>query len=259
VIEEDKLFATLDPTTRRLRLPTNQNVLLSDTVGFIRKLPHTLVDSFKATLEEVVNADLLLHVVDISHPQAEEQVLAVNQVLAEIGAGEKPVLLVFNKIDRFENGEFVQGWLGRFPGAVAISAKTRAGFEALVTELGVDFVPSASTSNWPSHMPRRAWSPDSTPSARSSNGVTTAMWRGSRPGSPPTCTRNSRRSSLHNFKSEGRYAPSIDGWTGATGRRTRLGDGGAGSGFAHEHPLSDLVRNLHGMGRHLGRAERATP
>ena len=79
---EDKLFATLDPTTRRLRLPTNQNVLLTDTVGFIRKLPHRLVEAFKATLEEVVQADLLLHVVDVSHPQAGEQIAAVNGVLA---------------------------------------------------------------------------------------------------------------------------------------------------------------------------------
>src|SRR5204862_2411025 len=86
VLAEDILFATLDPTTRRLRLPTNQNVLLSDTVGFIRKLPHDLVESFKATLEEVVQAELLLHVVDISHPQAEEQIVAVNTVLEEIGA-----------------------------------------------------------------------------------------------------------------------------------------------------------------------------
>ncbi|MEI7809121.1 MAG: GTPase HflX, partial [Verrucomicrobiota bacterium] len=93
VLAEDKLFATLDPTTRRLRLPTNQNVLLTDTVGFIKKLPHGLVEAFKATLEEVVQADLLLHVVDISHPQAEEQIEAVNLVLAEIGAGAKPTLM----------------------------------------------------------------------------------------------------------------------------------------------------------------------
>ena len=86
VLAEDRLFATLDPTTRRLRLPTNQNVLLSDTVGFIRKLPHGLVEAFKATLEEVVQADLLLHVVDVSHPQAEEQIVAVDDVLKEIGA-----------------------------------------------------------------------------------------------------------------------------------------------------------------------------
>jgi GTP-binding protein HflX len=136
VLAEDKLFATLDPTTRRLKLPTNQNVLLSDTVGFIRKLPHRLVDAFKATLEEVVQADLLLHVVDISHPQAEEQILAVNSVLEEIGAAGKPTLMVFNKIDRFDSDEFVKQWLARFPGAVGVSAKTRAGFPALMADLG---------------------------------------------------------------------------------------------------------------------------
>ncbi len=97
VLAEDKLFATLDPTTRRLKLPTNQNVLLTDTVGFIKKLPHGLVEAFKATLEEVVQADLLVHVVDISHPHAQEQIEAVNDVLLEIGAAEKPVLMVFNK------------------------------------------------------------------------------------------------------------------------------------------------------------------
>ena len=120
---EDKLFATLDPTTRRLRLPTNQNVLLTDTVGFIRKLPHGLVEAFKATLEEVVEADLLLHVVDLSHPHAEEQILAVNAVLEEIGAAGKSTLMVFNKIDRFENRKLLQRFLERFPNAVGVSAK----------------------------------------------------------------------------------------------------------------------------------------
>jgi GTP-binding protein HflX len=136
VLAEDRLFATLDPTTRRLRLPTNQNVLLSDTVGFIRKLPHRLVEAFKATLEEVVEADLLLHVVDISHPQAEEQILSVNQVLEELHANGKPTLMVFNKIDRFESPDTVQQWLARFQNAVPISAKTGAGFTELKAELG---------------------------------------------------------------------------------------------------------------------------
>src|SRR4029450_9358274 len=86
VLAEDKLFATLDPTTRRLRLPTNQNVLLTDTVLLLPKLPHSLVEAFKATLEEVVQADLLLHVVDVSHPEAEEQIKAVDAVLKETGA-----------------------------------------------------------------------------------------------------------------------------------------------------------------------------
>ncbi len=141
VLAEDKLFATLDPTTRRLRLPTNQNVLLSDTVGFIRKLPHGLVEAFKATLEEVVEADLLLHVVDVSHPQADEQIQAVNAVLAEIGAADKPMLMVFNKIDRFESEEFVRQWLAQYPRAVAVSARTGAGFPALMDELGAALRP----------------------------------------------------------------------------------------------------------------------
>ena len=128
VMAKDILFATLDPTTRRLRLPTNQNVLLTDTVGFIRKLPHGLVEAFKATLEEVVRADLLLHVVDISHPQAEEQIAAVNSVLKEIGADEKSTVMIFNKMDRL-NG--ANGALNRLqekhPHAVAISATTGEG------------------------------------------------------------------------------------------------------------------------------------
>jgi len=141
VLAKDILFATLDPTTRRLKLPTNQNVLLTDTVGFIRKLPHRLVESFKATLEEVVEADLLLHVVDIAHPQAEEQILSVNTVLEEIHAGDKPVLMVLNKIDRVTEREVVQRWLARFPKAVAVSAKTGEGFPELLAELGVSLRP----------------------------------------------------------------------------------------------------------------------
>ncbi len=140
VLAEDKLFATLDPTTRRLRLPTNQNVLLTDTVGFIKKLPHGLVEAFKATLEEVVQADLLLHVVDISHPQAQEQIDAVNTVLMEIGAAEKPVLMVFNKIDQISGG--LSGALReKYPNSVAISAKTGKGIAPLLAELGTQLRP----------------------------------------------------------------------------------------------------------------------
>jgi GTPase len=161
VMAKDILFATLDPTTRRLRLPTNQNVLLTDTVGFIRKLPHGLVEAFKATLEEVVRADLLLHVVDISHPQAEEQIAAVNAVLAEIGAGEKSTLMVFNKMDRLNmsgtgvspvtNGQDARATIGgfgalnrlqeKFPHAVAISAATGEGVPALLAEIGTQLRP----------------------------------------------------------------------------------------------------------------------
>ncbi|MBI3416942.1 MAG: GTPase HflX [Verrucomicrobia bacterium] len=141
VLAEDKLFATLDPTTRRLRLPTNQNVLISDTVGFIRKLPHRLVEAFKATLEEVVQAELLLHVVDLSHEQADEQIAAVNTVLDELGAAGKPTLMVFNKTDRFENGELLKKYLDRFPNGVGVSAKTGDGFPALLAELGTSLRP----------------------------------------------------------------------------------------------------------------------
>ena len=140
VLAEDKLFATLDPTTRRLRLPTNQNVLLTDTVGFIKKLPHGLVEAFKATLEEVVQADLLVHVVDISHPQAQEQIDAVNAVLRDIGAGAKPVLMVFNKLDRLEGG--VPPVLReRYPQAVSLSARTGEGITPLLAELGTQLRP----------------------------------------------------------------------------------------------------------------------
>jgi GTP-binding protein HflX len=136
-LAEDKLFATLDPTTRRLRLPTNQNVLLTDTVGFIRKLPHGLVEAFKATLEEVVQADLLLHVVDASHPQAEEQIASVNAVLEEIGAAGKPTLMVFNKVDKLENRALVDMFLATYPNAVAISAERGDGVPELLSQLGV--------------------------------------------------------------------------------------------------------------------------
>jgi GTP-binding protein HflX len=141
VLAEDKLFATLDPTTRRLRLPTNQNVLLTDTVGFIRKLPHDLVEAFKATLEEVVQADLLLHVVDASHPQAEEHIEAVNAVLREIGAEGKPVLMVFNKADLVSSAAMMSRFLERYPHGAVISAKTGQGVPELMAELGTALRP----------------------------------------------------------------------------------------------------------------------
>jgi GTPase len=142
VLAVDKLFATLDPTTRRLRLPTNQNVLLTDTVGFIRKLPHGLVEAFKATLEEVVQADLLLHVVDVSHPQAEEQIKSVEAVLKEIGADGKPTLMVFNKTDQLNGSrETLNRFLERYPQGVAISAGTGDGIPILLAELGAQLRP----------------------------------------------------------------------------------------------------------------------
>jgi len=141
-LAENKLFATLDPTTRRLRLPTNQNVLLTDTVGFIRKLPHSLVEAFKATLEEVVQADLLLHVVDVSHPQAQEQIQSVDTVLKEIGAEGKPTLMVFNKVDQLNGNQSVlSGFLERHPHGVGISATNGRGVPELLAELGSQLRP----------------------------------------------------------------------------------------------------------------------
>jgi GTP-binding protein HflX len=100
ILAENKLFATLDTTVRKVVIDTTP-MLLSDTVGFIRKLPHTLIESFKSTLDEVKEADILLHVVDISHPQFENQIKVVNKTLEELGASDKPTLMIFNKIDRY--------------------------------------------------------------------------------------------------------------------------------------------------------------
>ena len=130
-LAEDKLFATLDPTTRTLDLPDNQHVLLSDTVGFLKKLPHHLVAAFKATLEEVVEADLLLHVVDVAHPEAESQIDAVDEVLKELGAFERPTLMLFNKVDLLEDEEYTQLFRSRYPDSLAISAQDSTGLEAL--------------------------------------------------------------------------------------------------------------------------------
>ena len=130
-LAEDKLFATLDPTTRTLDLPDNQHVLLSDTVGFLKKLPHHLVDAFKATLEEVAEADLLLHIVDVAHPEAESQIDAVDEVLKELGALERPTLMLFNKVDLLEDEEYTQLFQSKYPDSLAISAQNGAGLEAL--------------------------------------------------------------------------------------------------------------------------------
>lgn len=131
VLAEDKLFATLDTRTRRWHLPSWGPVLLSDTVGFIRDLPHRLIASFKATLEEAHQADLLLHVADASHAQAVQQISAVYDVLEEIGIEEKDTLLVLNKIDQLENNVMLESILRRYPNAVQVSAKTQNGFDVL--------------------------------------------------------------------------------------------------------------------------------
>jgi len=132
VLVQDRLFATLDPTLRRLALPGGRVALLSDTVGFIRKIPHQLVAAFQATLEEIQEAEVLLHVVDVSHPNAEHQQEAVEGVLAELGLADRPTVLVFNKIDRLGRAPFAwQPGSGR----VATSAKTGAGLEELRREI----------------------------------------------------------------------------------------------------------------------------
>jgi GTPase len=135
VVAENKLFATLDPTTRSFMLPNKQRVLLTDTVGFLRKLPHTLIESFKATLEEVSEADLLIHVVDLSHARVDDQIEAVESVIKELDAHGKQTLIVFNKIDNLQNRDLIETYVRRFPGSVAISAKTGEGVNKLVLAL----------------------------------------------------------------------------------------------------------------------------
>jgi GTP-binding protein HflX len=128
---DDKLFATLDTKTRSWRLERGTQVMLSDTVGFVRDLPHNLVASFKATLEEAIHADLLLQVLDVGHPHAEQQFKSVNKALAEIGAGEKPQLLLLNKIDTDEGEESYPTWRTLHPDAIPISARTGLGLAEL--------------------------------------------------------------------------------------------------------------------------------
>jgi GTP-binding protein HflX len=133
VLAEDKLFATLDPTMRRLHVPGLGAVVLADTVGFISHLPHALVNAFKATLEEVASADLLLHVVDASHPDPRQRIEQVNAVLEDIGARELPTLLVLNKVDVLEDQG--AGLLAGLEDAVAVSASTGTGLNALIAAI----------------------------------------------------------------------------------------------------------------------------
>ncbi len=135
LVAANRLFATLDPTTRSFVLPNKQRLLLTDTVGFLRKLPHTLIESFKATLEEVHEADLLIHVVDLSHPHVEEQMEAVDAVIKELDAFGKQAVIVFNKIDNLEGRELAETYVKKFPGSVAISARTGEGVGDLVQAL----------------------------------------------------------------------------------------------------------------------------
>jgi GTP-binding protein HflX len=150
VFVEDKLFATLDPTTRRLRLSDEQTILLTDTVGFIHKLPPTVVAAFRATLEELTEADLLLHVVDITHKNAAEQCQTVEDMLAELGLDEKPRLTLLNKIDLVGSGDglVVDHLEERFPvrtdvqGMIPISASKAIGLERLLQDISDNLVMS---------------------------------------------------------------------------------------------------------------------
>jgi len=129
----DQLFATLDPTTRRIGLPGGRQILMTDTVGFIQKLPPTLVAAFRATLEEIAEADLLLHVVDISHPNALAQAKVVRQTLEEIGVHDLPVVTALNKVDLLPDGRSVLDQLDDFERGVGVSAMTGEGVETLLS------------------------------------------------------------------------------------------------------------------------------
>lgn len=145
VLVEDKLFATLDPTTRRVALPGGRIILLTDTVGFIQKLPPHLVAAFRATLEEIAEADLLLHVLDVTHPQAQRQAQAVLETLEDIGAAGKPMVTALNKVDRLADPRSALQIGNDLPNPVPISALTGTGLEALLerveTVLEADLVP----------------------------------------------------------------------------------------------------------------------
>lgn len=133
VLEEDKLFATLDPTTRVLELSGRQQILVTDTVGFIRKLPHHLIEAFKSTLEEAKYADIIIHVVDASNPQKEKQMHVVYETLKDLGVKDQPILTLFNKQDRIENPEILKDM--KADKTLKISAKTGQGLDDLKDEL----------------------------------------------------------------------------------------------------------------------------
>lgn len=139
VLVENKLFATLDTTTRKIALPNKQPLLLTDTVGFVRNLPHQLVESFNATLEEATLADFLIHVLDASQPEVMAFYNTTLRVLSDLRAGEKPMLVVFNKIDRVDDPDVLAGLRRHFPEAVFISVRTGAGLNELLERIS-DFV-----------------------------------------------------------------------------------------------------------------------
>ena len=138
---QDALFTTLDPISKNLQLPNGENVIISDTVGFLHNLPHNLIEAFKATLEEVQEADLLIHVLDVSNPRMNELAEAVHKVLVELEVQEKPIITVLNKIDLLEDRQWLQQIKSNFPGPVAISALTKENLAQLLEKISQNFKP----------------------------------------------------------------------------------------------------------------------
>jgi GTP-binding protein HflX len=141
-VAADRLFVTLDPAARLVTAPGHAPFILTDTVGFIRKLPHQLVAAFKATLEELAEADLLVHVVDASHPGLEDQMTAVESLLAELELAGRPTIVALNKTDRLDGDSTLRALTARF-NAVALSARTGEGVDALLERIGQQFRPRA--------------------------------------------------------------------------------------------------------------------
>jgi len=135
LLAEDRLFATLDATTRTVELDTNKEALVSDTVGFIRKLPHRLIESFKSTLDEVRTADVLVHVVDVTHPNFREQMEVVGETLGELDSGDKPILTVFNKVDALDDRSLLRALRDEYPDATFVSALRGIGLQQMREDL----------------------------------------------------------------------------------------------------------------------------
>jgi GTP-binding protein HflX len=148
VLVEDKLFATLDTTTRKVALPSRQPLLLTDTVGFVRKLPHRLVEAFKATLEEAAQADFLLHLLDASAPEVMEFYTTTMKVLTELGAADRPMLVAFNKVDKLPDDSAIHGLRSHFPNAFFVSVHTGEGLPELLARMDELAAPNSITRTW---------------------------------------------------------------------------------------------------------------
>jgi GTPase len=139
-VVQDGLFTTLDPLSKGLKLPNGEKVVISDTVGFLHNLPHHLVEAFKATLEEVIEADLLIHVLDASHPRLNQHSLAVSEVLKELEVVDKPVITVLNKIDLLDDDLWLKQLEKDFPGSIPLSAKLKLNLDQLLAVIEKNFV-----------------------------------------------------------------------------------------------------------------------